>query len=63
MFGLTATTVAAIGVGIGAVGMAGNAQSSRIQGAASKKGAEESTKQSKAKPLAVKLSPAMWRAL
>ena len=47
MFGITASAV--VSVGIRAVGMVGSAQNASIQGRASRKGAEESTKQSKAK--------------
>lgn len=47
MFGLTAAS--AISIGISAVGIAGAAQSSSIQGGASRKAVEEQTKQSKAK--------------
>ena len=49
MFGLSATAIAGIGLGISAVGMVGGAQTAGIQGAASRRAAEEQTKQSKAK--------------
>lgn len=49
MFGLSATTLAGVGVGISAVGMVGGAQTAGVQGAASRRAAEEQTKQSKAK--------------
>ena len=44
-----ATAIALGGLGVSAVGLVGSAQTAGIQGAASKRAAEEQTKQSKAK--------------
>ena len=63
MFGLTATTVAAFGVGVGAVGLAGSAQTVGIQGGASRKAAEEQTKQSEAKQEELNSQSELARAL
>ena len=63
MFGLTATTVAAIGVGMSAVGLVGSAQTAGIQGGASRKAAEEQTKQSKAKQEELNSNSELARAL
>ena len=51
------------GVVIAGVGMVGNAQSSRIQGGASRKAAEEQTKQSKAKQEELNANSELARAL